>query len=99
MSWVAISSEQLAKRLGIDYDEQELKHQLIEKLIAIRVKQGLSQAELAKRLKVSQSRIAKIESRIGAAKVSFDTILKTFAALGYICEIKPKKASGSKVAA
>jgi len=45
-----------------------------------RSKQGLSQAELARRLKSSQSRVAKIEA--GDPSVSTDLLLRALFALG-----------------
>lgn len=45
-----------------------------------RSKQGLSQADLAKRLKSSQSRVAKIEA--GDPSVSTDLLLRALFALG-----------------
>jgi DNA-binding XRE family transcriptional regulator len=45
-----------------------------------RMKQGLSQADLAKRLKSSQSRVAKIEA--ADPSVSTDLLLRAFFALG-----------------
>ena len=86
MPWTAITSKQLARKLGIDHAEMQQKHYLIKKIIAVRQKQRITQAVLAKRLGVSQSRIAKIESRIGTHQVSFDVLFRILSALG--CEFK-----------
>ena len=82
MPWTTITSKQLARELGIDHAEMKQKHELIKKIIAIRTKLHLTQAQLARKLGVSQSRIAKIESRIGTHKVSFDVLLRILSALG-----------------
>lgn len=82
MPWIAITSKQLARELGIDRAEMAQKHELIKRIIAVRQKLGLTQAGLAKKLGVSQSRIAKIESRIGTQKVSFDVLFRILSMLG-----------------
>jgi transcriptional regulator with XRE-family HTH domain len=91
MPWVTITAKQVAKELGIDYEEQEQKQELIRKIVQIRQTLGLTQAQVAKLLGVSQSRIAKIESFIGVHKVSFDLLFRLLAALGYHCKIIPQK--------
>jgi DNA-binding XRE family transcriptional regulator len=91
MPWSTITTRQLAEDLGIDYDENEQKHELIKKIVRVRSERGMTQAELAKRLGVSQSRIAKIESRVGVHRVSFDVLLRILATLGYRCKITPRK--------
>jgi len=98
MPWVTITAKQLAKELDIDYEEQEQKQELIQKIVRIRKALGLTQAQMAKRLGVSQSRIAKIESCVGIHKVSFDMLFRILAALGYRCKIVPQKI-GTKFAA
>jgi len=91
MPWSNITPRQLAEELGINYEENEQKHDLIKKIVKGRSELGITQAELAKRLGVSQSRIAKIESRVGVHKVSFDVLLRILATLGYSCKITPRK--------
>ena len=98
MPWVTITAKQLAKELEINYEEQEQKQELIQKIVRIRKALGLTQAQMAKRLGVSQSRIAKIESCVGIHKVSFDMLFRILAALGYRCKIVPQK-TGVKFAA
>jgi transcriptional regulator with XRE-family HTH domain len=69
--------------LGLDKEERrlvELRVAITRQLPTRRVRQGLTQAQVAKRLKTSQSRVAKIES--GAADVSLDLMLRQFFALG-----------------
>ncbi|MBP7568663.1 MAG: helix-turn-helix domain-containing protein [Acidobacteria bacterium] len=58
----------------------ETKLALSESVRERRSKQGLSQAELAKRLKSSQSRVAKIEA--ADPSVSTDLVLRALFALG-----------------
>lgn len=99
MPWVTLSLEELAKELGIDYAETRQKHDLIKKAISIRKKRGVTQTELAKRMKVSQARVCKIESRIGTDKISFEVIFKMLAALGYVCRVTLTKAGSEKLAA
>ena len=58
----------------------ELKVSLIERLKEIREANKVTQAELAKLIKSSQSRVAKIEA--GASDVSLDLICRALFALG-----------------
>jgi len=58
----------------------ELKLKLAESLRAQRERRGLTQAELAKMLKSSQSRVAKMEA--GDASVSLDLLVRSLLALG-----------------
>ena len=58
----------------------ELKHALSSSLKARRTMQKLSQVELAKRVKTSQSRVAKMEA--GDPSVSIDLLIKSLLALG-----------------
>lgn len=58
----------------------ELKLALIEAVRATRRKRGISQIDLAQRMRSSQSRIAKIEA--GDASVSLDLIVRALIAAG-----------------
>jgi ribosome-binding protein aMBF1 (putative translation factor) len=58
----------------------ELKLALSENVRARRQRQHLSQMQLAKRLKSSQSRVAKIEA--GDSSVSLDLLVRSLIALG-----------------
>jgi DNA-binding XRE family transcriptional regulator len=58
----------------------ELKLALIAAVKHARKKRGLSQAELAQRMRSSQSRVAKIET--GDPSVSLDLIVRAFLATG-----------------
>ena len=59
----------------------EMKVVLSESLRAQRMKAQISQVELARRIRSSQSRVAKIES--GDPGVSIDLIVKSLLALGF----------------
>lgn len=58
----------------------ELKHALSNSLKERRTKEKLSQVEVAKLVKTSQSRIAKMEA--GDPSVSIDLLIKSLLALG-----------------
>ena len=69
--------------LGLSEEESsyiELKLKLSANLKKLRTKQKLTQVELAKILKSSQSRVAKLE--IGDPSVSLDLIIRSLLALG-----------------
>ncbi|NQW45869.1 MAG: helix-turn-helix domain-containing protein [Deltaproteobacteria bacterium] len=86
-----MSTEKLAKSLGLNAAEVREKQRLIELIITARKEMGLSQVALAKKLKVSQGRIAQIESGIGTAKITFDVLLGVLSVLGYEYKIISKR--------
>lgn len=94
MPWETMSVEELAEKLGIDIAEAREKQRLIRKIVAARKEKKLSQAALAKKVGVSQGRIAQIESGIGTAQISFDVLLKVLSVLGidYKITLKHKAA-------
>ncbi len=51
----------------------------------------MSQAQLAKRVGVTQGRIAQVESRIGTVKVNLEVLLSILRELGYEYKIVAKK--------
>ena len=58
----------------------EMKLSLIKRLKQLRISQNLSQESLAKKIKSSQSRVAKIEA--GDPSVSLDLMVRTMLAMG-----------------
>lgn len=93
MAWKDVTLRQLAKSLGANISEVREKQRLIEMIIKIRKAQKLSQAALAKKIGVTQSRIAQIESGIGTAKISFDILFNILVALGYDYRVVTSKAA------
>jgi DNA-binding XRE family transcriptional regulator len=91
MPWKDVSMESLAKSLGVNFAEVREKQWLIELIVKVRKARSLSQAALAKRIGVSQSRIAQIESGVGTARVSFDVLLNILVELGYEFRVIAKK--------
>ncbi len=93
MAWKEMNVEKLAKSLGVNVSEVREKQKLIQLILKIRKEQKVSQAALAKKAGVTQSRIAQIESGIGTSKVTFDVLLNILIILGYDFKIMPKKAA------
>jgi transcriptional regulator with XRE-family HTH domain len=93
MPFKTIKLNILAKQLGVNESEIKEKQRIIDRIIKLRKQMGLSQLELAKRLGVSQSRIAQIESGIGTSKISFDVLLNIIGVLGFSYEVRLKKAA------
>jgi transcriptional regulator with XRE-family HTH domain len=93
MPWKEVSMESLAKTLGVSLAEVREKQRLIDLIVKARKARKLSQAALAKRIGVSQSRIAQIESGVGTARVSFDILLNILVELGYEFRVVAKKAA------
>ncbi len=83
MPWKEMPLSELARSLGADLAEVREKQRLVDMIVKIRKAKKMSQAALAKRLGVSQSRVAQIESGIGTAKVTFDILFHILTSLGY----------------
>jgi len=93
MPWKEMSVEQLAKSLGANVTEVREKQRLITMIVKVRKAKKMSQAVLAKKLGVSQARVAQIESGVGTAKRSFDVIFSILTALGYDYRVTTRKAA------
>lgn len=63
-----------------EYDKLESRYALIDKVIGARIKNKLTQAQLAKRVGTKQSAIARLES--GSVNPSINFMEKIAAALG-----------------
>lgn len=75
----------------MDIQEVREKHRLIELIKKARKANKISQAQLAKKLGITQGRIAQIESRKGTARVTFEVLLSLLRELGYECKIVAKR--------
>ena len=69
------------------------KQRLINMIVKVRKAKKMSQVMLAKKLGVSQARVAQIESGVGTAKISFDVIFSILTALGYDYRVTTRKAA------
>jgi len=83
MAWKEMSVEELAKSLGANVTEIREKQKLIAMIVKIRKSKKLSQAALAKKLQISQARVAQIESGISTGQITFDVLFNILVALGY----------------
>ena len=93
MPWKQVTLRQFAKSLGANVPEVREKQRLIDMLIKIRKAKKLSQAALAKKIGVTQARIAQIESGVGTSTISFDVLFNILVALGYDYHVITKKAA------
>lgn len=91
MTWKEMTVEEMAKSLGVDAYEIREKHRLIELIKKARKEKKMSQAQLAKKIGVTQGRIAQIESRVGTSKVNLEVLLSILRELGYGYKIVAKK--------
>ncbi len=79
-NWKILRKELLAdKEVAKAYRELKPKYALISQLIKARIKKGLTQEQLAKRVGTKQSAIARIES--GDANISIASLEKITQAL------------------
>ncbi len=67
-------------KVRAEYDALGPEYELARRLIEARIKAGLTQADVAKKMKTKQAAVARIES--GRQKPSFRTIEKFAAAVG-----------------
>ena len=93
MAWKEVSIEALAKSLGANVTEIREKQRLVGLIVKTRKEKKLSQAVLAKKLGISQARIAQIESGVGTAKVTFDILFNLLVALVLDYRVVTKKAA------
>lgn len=93
MPWKTVTAAEIAKTFGLDIREIKEKQRLMLLIAKERKAKGMSQAALAKKIGVTQGRIAQIESGIGTARSSFDILLGILTKLGYSFKIVTKKAA------
>lgn len=93
----AVTHRQVLKRVLRDrafrrgYVEELKKLRLIDAIIGLRQRQGLTQKALAKRLRVSQPFVAKLE-RADTHNFTLDTLIKIVSALNgeLVVSIRPR---------
>ena len=93
MAFKEMNTDELANSLGVSASEVREKQKLIELIVKTRKESRISQATLAKKAGVTQSRIAQIESGVGTSKVTFDVLFNILRLLGYDFRIMTKKAA------
>jgi DNA-binding XRE family transcriptional regulator len=91
MAWKETTIEEVAKSLGVSITEVREKQHLMDLIVKARKKAGMSQAALARKVGVTQGRIAQIESGIGTSKVTFDVLLHILEILGYDFKVVSRK--------
>ena len=93
MAWKEMSVNEIAESLGVNVGEVREKQHLVQMIVRARKAQKLSQTTLAKKIGVTQGRIAQIESGIGTVNVTFDLLLSILSDLGYQFKIVTKRAA------
>lgn len=91
MALKEMTSDEIAKSLGVNKVLIREKHHLIDLIKKARKEQNLSQAQLAKKIKVTQGRIAQIESKVGTNNVTLEALLSILSDLNYTYKISIKK--------
>lgn len=86
-----MSSVEIAKSLGVDGDLIREKHHLIDLIKKARKERKFSQLQLAKKIGVTQGRIAQIESKVGTSNVTLEVLLAILTELKYTYKINVKK--------
>jgi predicted transcriptional regulator len=91
MAWKEMTIDKLAASLGVDVHEAREKHRLIELIRKARKEKNISQAVLAKKIGITQGRVAQIESRIGVSRVTFEVLFGLLRELGFELKVVAKK--------
>lgn len=79
-NWKALRKELLTnKEIAKEYKKLAPRYELVSQLIKARIKKGLTQEQLAKKIGTKQSAIARVES--GEENLSFDFLEKIIHAM------------------
>ncbi len=84
--------------LKLLFDEHKFYLQIAHLISDLREKTGISQAELAKKAKISQPMVARLEKGDHQRTPTFDTIYKILKALGYVMSINVQKEKKKRAA-
>jgi len=84
--------------LKLLFDENKFYLQIAHLISDLREKTGISQAELAKKAKISQPMVARLEKGDHQRTPTFDTIYKILKALGYVMSINVQKEKKKRAA-
>ena len=95
--------EILAKELKNDefklaFDQRRFYLQIAHLISDLRARTGVSQVELAKKARVSQPMVARLEKGDSKRTPTFETIFKVLKALGYTMSINVQKEKKPRVA-
>lgn len=82
-----------SKGFAVAYEEIKMHLKVAKVIEELRVKEGLTQAQLAKKAKVSQPMIARLERGDQNRTPTLATINKVLSALGYEADLIIKKAA------
>lgn len=78
-----------SKNFELQYKTELAKLKMAHKLAELREHMGITQAELARRMRVSQQLISRIES--GSDNITIETLIKFFFILGMVLKIDVEK--------
>ena len=92
--WKIGNAREFLKLTDQEYAYVELRLKLADALKRQRIRRNLTQADLAKAMKSSQSRVAKLES--GDASVSLDILVRSLLAIGTSNKELAKVIAGSQ---
>lgn len=74
-----------------EYDLLETEFSLVDQLLSMRTKAGLTQEQVAEKMHTQKSNVSRLET--GNANPSWSTLLKYAHACGYELSLKPQKMS------
>ncbi len=80
------------------FDQNRFYLQIAHLISDLRARTGLSQVQLAKRARVSQPMVARLEAGDSQRTPTFDTIFKVLKALGYNMSIHIQKERKKRIA-
>lgn len=92
MSLKTLKKRALAKdEVKYEYDQLESEFSLMDPLLTMRTKAGLTQEEVAQRMQTNKSNISRLEE--GNANPSWSTLQQYAHACGFRLTLKPQKIS------
>ncbi len=80
------------------FDQRRFYLQIAHLISDLRARSGISQADLAKKARVSQPMVARLEKGDSNRTPTFDTIFKVLKSLGYTMSINVQKEKRGKAA-
>ena len=77
-----------------EYEGLKDEFEVLDEILKARAKAGLTQAELAARMGITQSAVARLETAMGKHSPSIETLKRYAAALGYRLQLRLVKERG-----
>jgi len=85
------------KKFVREFEKKLQSREILKQLLALRVKGGLTQKDVAKKMKCTQQNVARIENKPNDNCLSVEMLRAYATAIGYKMEIKFEKVENVKI--